>query len=283
MKNTLHQLKSSTRSQMMSYLITTEDGKHIVIDGGLKEDAPYLLSYLKEISGMEIPVVDAWFLTHAHYDHITAFMELVSADPSPVKVEKIFYNFPSEQYIDKYESHEAHAVKAFYQYLPLFADRAVIVSATDQYRFGDAVFDILYSPDPDFTMNAVNNSSLVIRMSLGSKKVLFLGDLGIEAGNKLLKQHGNNLKSDYCQMAHHGQNGVTKEVYEAISPKGCLWCTPKWLWDNDAGDGYNTYTWQTIIVRGWMDQMGITEHYVIKDGTQVIELSDITDETDLSD
>ena len=109
-------------------------------------------------------------------------------------------------------------------------------------------------------------------MTLGGKTVLFLGDLGIEGGEKLLAMHGDALKSDYVQMAHHGQNGVTRPVYEAAAPSACLWCAPDWLWDNNAGKGYNTHTWQTVIVRGWMEEMGVKTHYVIKDGDHEIEL-----------
>ncbi|MFA6948983.1 MAG: MBL fold metallo-hydrolase, partial [Eubacteriales bacterium] len=118
----------------------------------------------------------------------------------------------------------------------------------------------------------VNNSSIVIKMTLGGKTVMFLGDLGVEAGEKLLGMYGEKLKSDYCQMAHHGQNGVTREVYAAVAPECCLWCTPQWLWDNNAGKGYNTHCWQTIIVRAWMDELGVSRHYAVKDGDQHIDL-----------
>ena len=57
---------------MMSFVITTEDGKIIVIDGGYHDDADKLLRELQTLSGKEKPHVDAWFLTHAHEDHINA-------------------------------------------------------------------------------------------------------------------------------------------------------------------------------------------------------------------
>ncbi len=47
-------------------------------------------------------------------------------------------------------------------------------------------------------------------------------------------------------MAHHGQAGATKQLYEAIAPKICLWPTPEWLWNNDAGNGKNTRTMENI-------------------------------------
>ena len=85
-------------------------------------------------------------------------------------------------------------------------------------------------------------------------------------------QSTDKLKADYVQMAHHGQNGVDKPFYEAVNPTACLWCTPQWLWDNDAGKGFNTHCWKTVTVRGWMDELGVKEHYVMKDGLHEIKL-----------
>lgn len=111
-----------------------------------------------------------------------------------------------------------------------------------------------------------------MRMTLEDRTVLFTGDAGIEAGQKLLAQAGTSLKSDICQMSHHGQNGVDRAFYEAVSPECCLWCTPEWLWNNDDGLGYNTHIWKTVEVRGWMDDLGVKEHYVMKDGEQMLLL-----------
>ena len=80
------------------------------------------------------------------------------------------------------------------------------------------------------------------------------------------------MKADYVQMAHHGQHGVTKEFYEAVAPTGCFWCAPDWLWNNDAGLGYNTHCFKTVEVQGWMEELGVKEHYILMNGTQIVEL-----------
>ena len=102
---------------------------------------------------------------------------------------------------------------------------------------------------------------------------LILGDLGTDGGAEVMRNCDlADLQTEYTQMAHHGQNGVTKDFYEYIKPKKCLWPTPGWLWDNNKdGNGYNTGPWNTLLTRAWMDELGVTEHYVAKDGTQVIE------------
>ena len=143
-------------------------------------------------------------------------------------------------------------------------------------EIGDAKFLFLYSHDFEMNRNVCNNASLVFRMELGGKSVLFTGDCGVEAGQKILRLWKDTglLHCDICQMAHHGQNGCDRAFYEAVSPTTCLWCTPEWLWNNDNGKGYNTHFWQTVVVRGWMDELGVKDHYVTMNGTQVVALEE---------
>ena len=217
-----------------------------------------------------MPHIDAWFFTHPHSDHLNAFFHLLHTKRSAFTFDKIYCCFPSLQYIGIEEN--AVTLDTFWfmekKYYP---GKVVTVSIDDVYEFGAARFDVLYTVDCSIKTNVNNNSSTVLKLTLGGKTVLFLGDLGWDGGKKLLSMHGDALKSDYCQMAHHGQNGVKKDFYEAVKPKACLWCTPQWLWDNDDGKGYNKNVFQTIIVRGWMEEIGVKEHYCIKDGDQVIE------------
>mgnify|MGYP001607029008 FL=1 len=278
MKNRIYQLMPSatdwTKQFSMSYIITTDDGQLIVIDGGWDNDAETLLFYLKKISGRECPHIAAWFLSHVHDDHIQAFIEIISHRKDKINIGKVYFNFPSVQNIEMFELSGAALIKNFYSLLPQFADKATIVSINECYIVGNAKFDVLLPPDTAITDNFINNSSVVIRMTLGGKTVIFLGDLGAEGGRRLLKIWGDKLKSDVCQMAHHGQAGVDIDVYRAILPEICLWPTPDWLWNNDRyGKGFDTDVFQTVTTRRWIDQLGCTnKNYIMKDGTAEIEL-----------
>lgn len=276
MKNVIHMLSDSAKHgsgpQMNSFVIETESKELIVIDGGWKEDGKYLLEYLKKISGKEKPFIAGWFLTHAHSDHIDCFLDITEYYSDSIEIGHVYYNFPSIQFVERNEPVSVDSIRNFYRLLPGFADRAVIVTRGDCYTIGEAQFQILYSPNPIWTHNAINNASIVVRMIFGGRSVMFLADLGVEAGCQILEEYGADLKSDYCQMAHHGQNGVTKEVYRAIAPEACIWCTPEWLWNNDHGNGFNTASYKTIEVRDWMEELGVRKHYVTKDGDQMIVL-----------
>ena len=81
MENKIYLYTNKNNRQMMSFVITTEDEKIIVIDGGYDEDAEPLLANLQKITGADVPHVDAWFLTHAHDDHISAISFLYEKYP----------------------------------------------------------------------------------------------------------------------------------------------------------------------------------------------------------
>ena len=253
---------------MMSYIVTDELGNVVVIDGGQAFNKEYLLATLQRITGLQTPVIRAWFLTHAHSDHIEAFVQAVEDDC--IEIENLYYHFPKEEFIEKYENSELYTIKAFHKALPKFKGNVRILQSGEELRIGKMQFEILQVFSEAETNNAINNSSMIFRLSFNGKTVLFLGDAGIEAGNRLLTKYANRLKSDICQMAHHGQRGVSREVYEAILPSVCLWDTPDWLWENDAGKGYNTHVFLTVEVREWMQELGVKTHYCTKDGTNVL-------------
>lgn len=263
-------LKNSTHTQMMSFIIQEMSGKILVIDGGNKGDASHLLEKLREISGSDIPHIDAWIFTHSHSDHMNAFLTLMEECPQSFEFDKIYCCFPSVQYLRQEDPDAADTLANFIDFSPKFADRTVTVSVDDIYTFNSIRMKILFTADCSVKDNISNNSSVVFKLETEQKSALFLGDLGVEGGKKLLEAKESELKSDICQMAHHGQNGVEKAFYKAVRPETCLWCAPDWLWNNDRGKGFNTHIYQTVAVRQWMKELGVKSNYVIKDGDQRI-------------
>lgn len=266
---------SRPRTQMMSFLIVTEHGKVIAIDGGNKQDTEYFHGYIEALLGKK-PHIDLWFLTHPHDDHTDVLYEMLRHFPEDFTVGKLIYNFPPFDFLEQYEQPCAHTISELDELLPLLREKGTeicVVEKGDRFSLDGVEFEILRTYDTAFTHNADNNSSMVFRMDADGQSVLFVGDLGIEGGRQVLETvPAEKLHVDFVQMAHHGQNGVERSFYEACAPKACLWATPQWLWDNNAGKGYNTHNWQTVIVRGWMEELGVKHHFANKDGTTVIPL-----------
>lgn len=264
----LTQLKNNSSRQMMGYIIKTDNNKIIVIDGGLKEDAPSLINKINENGGE----VEAWFLTHPHMDHIGAFQEIV--ETSNVKINNVYTTLNELSWYEEYEKNRISEIKEFFSIIEneKIKDKKHDVSLNEKIKIDNIECEILGIKNPEITINPINNSSMVIKMKTHSKNIIFLADTGVESGQKLLKNQKEKLKADIVQMAHHGQSGAEKEVYEQIKPEICLWSTPEWLWNNDPGTGYNTGIWKTIETRKWMEDLGVTENYVEKDGDITINI-----------
>lgn len=266
---TLWQLPSQSPNQMNSYVMETKKGKIIVIDGGNKPDADYLKAFLKEKGNR----VSMWFISHTHYDHVDALTAILQ-DPGRLKIDQIYASVLDEGWLRKNGAPEENELQTLVDFKE--AARGAKKEITEL-ELGQVIevdgltIEILGIKNPEIVDNGVNNSSIVMRVSDDYKSVLFPGDLGVEGGQKLMKtEYRHRLKSDYVQMAHHGQHGVDKEFYEAVSPKYCLWPTPKWLWDNDMGGGPGTGPWVTQDVRAWMDELGVLKHYFQFEGLQKI-------------
>jgi hexosaminidase len=258
------------RSQINSYVIKTTGNEIIVIDGGEKADAAYLRKFIQNLGGH----VNAWFISHPHSDHVDALTEILKK-PMGLKIDAIYGSLPDDEWLQKNpDSTSLKTQRALLAAVAAAKFKVLPLSLGQKIKFQGATFEILGVRNPEITVtteppgNLVNNQSAVWRVDIGDKSVLFLGDLGVEGGEKLLaSSYRSRLKADYVQMAHHGQNGVNEEFYKTVNPTFCLWPTPGWLWSNDNGKG----PWKTLEVRAWMDKLNVKKHYVAKDGLQRID------------
>jgi len=72
-RETLHMLESYYIGN--SFVLQLKNGHFLLCDGGSKIELPYLISYLESLTPEgERPVVEAWFITHPHWDHVGVFL-----------------------------------------------------------------------------------------------------------------------------------------------------------------------------------------------------------------
>lgn len=259
---------------MMSLVLTTKEGNAVIIDGGRPEDMPLT----RELVGGR--PVKAWILTHPHLDHITGFISVIENGDSSLMPEKVYYNFPSLDFVERTEPSEAWTLRDFQKIEPKIKDRAVIVKDGDKFSVDELDFTVLQAYEDGNPIvparatdenSTCNENSLVFMIRSPDKKVLILGDTGPLGGDRLYARHMDDLKCDIVQMAHHGHSGVGVEVYLMASPEACLWCCPEWLY-NEPVKLWNERMWGTMMQRRWMDMLGVKEHYVSAFGTHKITL-----------
>lgn len=265
--NELYQISPDTCMLTNCYVIKTVTDKLIVIDGGgvptREETSGYLYDVLKQISGKETPEVEAWFLTHMHDDHVVEFYKIIEEE-KPIKVNNVYFNFPPFSFFEtaeggRYTKHYKSVEKA---YDTLFGDGAFSYCNGETAHVGDVYdvdgikIEILLTYSKEAIPTLINETSLIFSVCVEGQKILFLGDAYLDQGEELLAKYGDGLKSDIVQMSHHGQNGVSKEVYKVISPVFCLWPSPDWVFDNWNG---NLNTFET---RKWMIEQGVKYHFI---------------------
>lgn len=259
----LWQLPSQVDTISNSYVIRTVNGKVIVMDGGFADEKDYLRGFIDALGGK----VDAWIISHPHDDHINAFIALME-NPKGLKVDKIYHSRFPEELILASDEQTIALTRKFYSLLDNAIDIEIIdCHSGDEFEIDGVNFKVLAEKNPDILKpNAYNNSSMVLKMWDSKKSFIFLGDLGVEGGQKLLKsEYVKDLECDYLQIAHHGNAGCDKEFYQTVKFRACLWPTPSWIY-NPKMD------WLTTMeVRGWMEELGITEHYISYQGLARIE------------
>ncbi|MDO5478797.1 MAG: hypothetical protein Q4G23_06485, partial [Clostridia bacterium] len=273
----LYQLAPESQSLMESYVIKTDNGKLIVIDGGIdgagRDFDPYLPAALRAIAGVgegEYFEVEAWFLSHAHQDHYYELAKMLNEynEESNYKINNFYFDFPpygetgtiweeilvGNQYfealkagLENYaEVNEIDVDNTYYDDINGAVVNATAISEGLDINIDGVRFEIMQTWDEADGTTELNNTSLILRMHAADKTVMFLNDAYIHSGNRLVETYGEELKSDYVQMAHHGQSGTKQNVYDAVDADFFLWPTPKWIWTNP--DSYaidDVRTWIT--------------------------------------
>lgn len=252
------QIPSQINTIGNSYVFLTDKGRVVVMDGGMKGEAPFLRGFIAAL-GNE---VDTWIVSHPHNDHVGALTDILK-EPKGLNIQKIYYSRFSDDLVRSEQPYDQYAFE-FYEALDA-SDVEVINLAQPglTVKIDGLNFKVLGVTNEEIKTNPYNNSSMIVRVWDRKKSIVFLADAGIECGDKALNSvYRKDLDCDYLQVSHHGQRGCSELFYKTIKFKACLWPTPLWVWTNDQGAGENTGTLETFQTRRWMDEIGIKEHHV---------------------
>lgn len=265
------QFASYGERQSMGYLLKTKENRLVMIDGGTIENKEHVLQEIKNNGG----IIEYWFITHAHDDHYGVLKEILKEDYAGIQINNIIVSLNDEEWYKINDSSRYNDIKEFLDLLKKENVLPIVREANlrEKINVDNLNFYILKTKTPEITENAGNNQSMVIKVDNMFKSALFLADIGVQVEEDFVNNNLDEIKCDAVQMAHHGQNGVSKWVYEKINPKICMWPTPDWLWDNNNGLGFNTAEYKTIETRNWIiDEMQVKNNYVSKDGDLLIEI-----------
>jgi len=193
--------------------IETAEGRTILIDGGGTRDnrfdigrsvlAPYLWD--RGIGALDLVV-----LTHPHPDHMNGLTAVLR-------------NFAVREVWGSGLDTDLPGYEGFQKIIRQRGIPFRKVSAGDRARVGEADLFVLH-PGPSFEQRtkkayaAENDRSLVIRVGLSGRTLLFAGDIHAE-GERELQRHVPNLAVDLVKVPHHGsKTSSTGELVAAVRP-----------------------------------------------------------------
>ncbi len=211
----------------MFYTIDDQKGNFIVVDGGMPNKEETVRNVIAKYNNK----VDYWIITHPHMDHMGAF-DRICQDPQGIEIGQIY-----SVDVDRDYFHEIANEWDFPEEFDLFysildeKDNVTYVERGKSYSIGSRdikVYNTFTEESYDIKTGSLPNAaSMVFKVEGEETSMLFLAD--IEAGNAdlIYSIFGDELKSDYVQVAHHGQ-GIVDGYYEFLDPKMVFMDTPEW-------------------------------------------------------
>jgi beta-lactamase superfamily II metal-dependent hydrolase len=284
----------SYKGNGLSLLFRLADGSFVIVDGGHTTNSSYwannLINAIEEqakdyATGKNIRIA-AWFVSHAHGDHMGMLRKEASKFASKFTVERVIANLMSEEELAKsfasshgsnFGSGDGTSTNYVRQAAKTLGAEMISCHTGQRFYFGDTVFEILYTVDdfvPSIT-NALNTSTILVRAITTDAKgntstMMVMGDVTGPAMAKCNKLYGTDLKCEIVQVAHHGystwgNDSAIASSYKYMSPEIVLWPQGSHAFPNYKEKSYSKVLWdgtnksfKALFVAGWNN----TQHIV---------------------
>ncbi|MBQ4625364.1 MAG: MBL fold metallo-hydrolase [Clostridia bacterium] len=204
----------------MGYAIRSEKERFIVVDGGHKEDAEGLITFLEQHADGK-PEIDQWIITHPHGDHYGALEEASNrADlRERVQVNRFVFCMPPESFVDSGRGTPyKEQIQTVWASAARFGAPVTHAKRGERYVTDSLETEVLLTYDDlDFASDP-NETSMLFFVHAAEQRILFLGDT-YEAPAEKLAAEREDLSSTFCQFAHHALNGASDSLYEKAVPR----------------------------------------------------------------
>ena len=203
-----------------SFFFQLKNGHFLLSDGGTKEEILYLLDYMESLTPKgEKPVIEAWFITHPHQDHMGILLAFFDHPEyaERICVENIYFNAPTKDSYDNFlvfdspQQHVTYCKGAGRYFKTSTGENPTVYRPRigERYYFNDITIDIVYSPEllPAEEWKTYNASCYVQMFHIEGQRVLMTADVEYNCQRIYMEIFSKEyFDIDVYQMPHHGLN-----------------------------------------------------------------------------
>ena len=186
-----------------SILIVCGD-KTMLIDAGESENSDTVISY---IEGLSVEQLDIAVITHPHSDHIGGMIGVVT-----------HFN-TGDIYMPRVQAN----TRVFEDLLDAILAKGLSVRSPapgDSVMLGSA--EITFFGPVEIDEGNLNNCSIVLKITYGEKRFLFMGDAETDEESDIL-QSGADVSADVLKVGHHGSETSTGSGFlQAVLPENAV-------------------------------------------------------------
>lgn len=224
----------------MCLLIQCPDYSFFIVDSGHYfqfNDNDRIHKFMRERTpeGQKI-VVNGWFITHAHTDHISKLIDFLKYNTEDVIIEGFYQNLLSENYSKCSDNHEEYemAVKLF-RMLEEYPAPVYKLHTGMRFYIRNLTFDVLGTHEDIYpeTINDYNDSSCIVMVEAEDSKIFIPGDAAVAASERLEARYKDALKCDVVQVAHHGHTGLSRNLYELLGADTAVFPVTRIFYEDD--------------------------------------------------
>ncbi len=214
----------------MCYVVKAANGNFFVIDSAhpysVRDDFR-ICEFLRKQSGGKKPVVEGWFISHGHEDHVGKIKDILKYHKDELEIKAFYYNLPSLELPESKGWGESgnNIMQSFIDELNARPEiKKHKMHAGQRFYIDNLEFTVLCTHEDVFprTLENFNNTTISVMMRVGNCKVSFPGDSMGESDRVLVRRYSaDTLKCDVMQMSHHGHTGTSPEFYRRSAAE-CL-------------------------------------------------------------
>ena len=179
-----------------SCLVAFPNGQLMLIDANQDDYTPQLVANLKALG---VTHLDYVMISHPHSDHYMALTNTKGLTAN-FTIGKVYYNGTTSDgttNISKICTQKSIPME--------------VLKEGDHFEIGGVSIDVI---NPTAAASAstvtkteeINNSSICVFFTYGTKKFLFTGDMYKSGLSDLVTRYGNDLKADFLKIPHHGHS-----------------------------------------------------------------------------